>query len=225
MQPRTTIRSQEKKYRILIVDDHPVVCHGLAMLIAEEPDLEMCSPAADAAQALRLVKDESPDVLVVDLMLGGENGIDLIQQVKAEHPEIRMLVSSMHDEALFAERALRAGALGYISKQEPLRKIIEAVRQVLRGEVYLSPRMSSRLLQRVMVGGPITQNPIERLSNRELEVFEMIGQGLTTQQIARKLKLSPKTVETHRKKIKIKLNLQNSSQLSRAAFQWIEGKS
>jgi len=128
----------------------------------------------------------------------------------------------MHDEKTFAGRSLRAGALGYINKRESIRKVIDAVRQVLRGEIYLSPQMANRLLHRAAVGEPLDHDPTDTLSNRELEVFEMIGQGMTTQQVARKLRLSPRTVETHRKKIKTKLNLQNSAQLSRAAFQWVQ---
>ena len=159
---------------------------------------------------------------MIDISLDGENGIELIEQIKALYPELKVLVSSMHDEKTFAGRALRAGAMGYINKRESIRKVVDAVRRVLRGEIYLSPQMDSQLLQRAAVGQPLDHDPIETLSNRELEVFEMIGQGMNTQQIARKLGLSPRTIETHRKKIKTKLNLQNSAQLSRAAFQWVQ---
>jgi DNA-binding NarL/FixJ family response regulator len=209
------------KYRVLIVDDHPIVRHGLAELIAHEPDLEVCGEASDTPEALRQVEATQPHVVIVDISLKSGHGIDLIEQVKAKDERIKMLVSSIHDESLFAERALRAGAMGYINKQEATEKVIDAIRQVLRGEIYLSPRMSNRLLHTVVGGERLDQNPIEGLSNRELEVFEMIGQGLTTKQIAGKLHLSPKTIETHREKIKMKLNLANSTELSHRAVQWV----
>ena len=167
------------------------------------------------------VEATQPHVVIVDISLKSGHGIDLIEQIKAKDEHIRMLVSSIHDECLFAERALRAGAMGYINKQEATEKVIDAIRQVIRGDIYLSPRMSNRLLHTVVGGDRLEQNPIEGLSNRELEVFEMIGQGLTTKQIAGKLHLSPKTIETHREKIKMKLNLANSTELSHRAVQWV----
>jgi DNA-binding NarL/FixJ family response regulator len=210
-----------RRVRILIVDDHPVVRDGLIDLISHEPDLEVCGEAAEAGEAVRKVKEQHPDVVIVDLSLRSGHGIDLIEQIKAHDPGIRMLVSSMHDEELFAERALRAGALGYINKQETTEKVIEAVRQVLQGEIYVSPAMASRMLHTVVGGEPLNQDPIAGLSNRELEVFELIGDGLSTKQIANKLHLSPKTIETHRDKIKNKLNLANSNELTRRAVQWV----
>ncbi len=210
------------KNKILIVDDHPIVRHGLGELIARQPDLEMSGEAADAAEALRQIETNRPDAAIIDISLGGDNGLELIGQLKALHSEIKVLVSSMHDEKTFAGRALRAGALGYINKRESIRKVIDAVRQVLRGEIYLSPQMANQLLHRAAVGEPLDHDPMETLSNRELEIFEMIGQGMNTRQIAGKLDRSPRTIETHRKKIKTKLNLQNGAQLSRAAFQWVQ---
>jgi len=209
------------KFRVLIIDDHPIVRRGLTEMINQEPDLEVCGEAADMADALEQVQQRQPDVMVVDLSLKSGHGIDLIEQVKAINPSIRMLVSSMHDESLFAERALRAGALGYLSKQEPAGKLLDAIRQVARGEIYLSSAMSNRLLYAVVGGDQLHRNPIAGLSNRELEVFEMIGQGLATKQIAGRLHLSPKTIETHREKIKSKLNLTNSNELNRRAVQWV----
>jgi DNA-binding NarL/FixJ family response regulator len=211
----------QKTHRILIVDDHPIVRRGLRELVADEPDLEVCGEAEDVAQALSQVEETRPDVVIVDLTLKNGHGLDLIQEIKARHGQIKMLVSSMHDESLFAERALRAGAAGYISKQEPPERMIDAMRRVLHGEIYLSSRMSTRLLHRLTTGEAIDEDPVESLSDRELEVFEMIGQGLSTKQIARKLDLSHKTIETHREKIKSKLNLKNSSELSRHATQWV----
>jgi len=219
-----TMPSSDKKSKrkVLIVDDHPIVRHGLGELIARQRDLETCGEAADVAEALRQIETNRPDVAIVDISLQGENGLELIEQIKTLYPEVKVLVSSMHDEKTFAGRALRAGAMGYINKRESIRKVIDAVRQVLRNEIYLSPQMASQLLHRAAVGEPLDHDPVEALSNRELEVFEMIGQGLTTQQIAGKLGLSPRTIETHRKRIKEKLNLQNSAQLTRAAFQWVQ---
>ena len=210
-----------RRRSVLIVDDHPIVRRGLADMIACQPDLEVCGEAADVAEAMRQVDLSHPDVVIVDLSLRGGHGIELIEQIRARDDHTRMLVSSMHDETLFAERALRAGAMGYITKQEPTENLLEAIRQVLRGEVYLSPRMTGRLLRGLRDGASIQQDPIRSLSNRELQVFEMIGQGMTTQQIARTLGLSPKTIETHREKLKDKLSLRNSAELNRRAVQWV----
>lgn len=207
--------------RVLIVDDHPVVRRGLAELINDETDMEVCGEASDAPDALRQVEVKHPDVVVVDISLQAGNGIELIQQIKEHDERVKTLVSSMHDESLFAERALRAGAMGYINKQEPTERVIDAIREVLSGQVYLSARMANRLLQSVVGGETLGQDPIGTLSNRELEVFELIGQGLTTKKIAGRLHLSPKTIETHREKIKTKLNLSNSTELSRRAVQWV----
>jgi DNA-binding NarL/FixJ family response regulator len=215
------LNSQGKKHRVLLVDDHPLVRRGLADVIAREPDLELCGEASDVIEALGVLEQCTPDVVVVDLSLKTGHGIELIEKIKARDTEVKTLVSSMHDETLFAERVLRAGAMGYISKQEPPEMLLKAVRQVLRGEVYLSPRMTSRLLRRVAEGGMPREDPVQSLSNREVQVYEMIGQGLTVQQIAQRLHLSPKTVETHREKVKQKLNVKNSAELNRRAVQWV----
>jgi len=217
----TTSRPAPNQYRVLIVDDHPIVRRGLRELIADEPDLDVCGEAEDVDGALQLVDAARPDIVVVDLSLKSGHGLELIQQIKSRDDRIKMLVSSMHDESLFAERALRAGASGFISKQEAPDKIIEAVRQVLDGGVYLSSRMSNRLLSRVSGGQSLDEDPIGGLSDRELEVFEMIGQGLSTKEIAGRLSLSQKTIETHREKIKAKLNLKHGSELGRRAVQWV----
>ena len=209
------------KRKVLLVDDHPLVRRGLADVIAREADLVVCGEASDVIEAMQVVERTNPDLVVVDLSLKSGHGIDLIEQIKARDDRVKVLVSSMHDETLFAERVLRAGAMGYVTKQESPDTLLAAIRQVLRNEVYLSPRMTSRLLHRAVSPRAGSADPLERLSNREIEVFEMIGQGLTTQQIAGRLKLSPKTVETHREKIKQKLNLKNSSELGRRAVQWV----
>ena len=211
-----------KAVKILIVDDHPIVREGLAARIARQPDLVVCGEAEDVADALELVKTTQPDLIIVDLSLKSGQGLDLIKRVKARFEDAKMLVSSMYDESLYAERALRAGALGYINKQEMSDKIVDAIRQVMDGKIYLSPPMTERLLQRAVGAAPqLVQSPIESLSDRELEVFKMIGTGKTTRQIAEELHLSVKTVETHRENIKTKLDIPNSAELSREAVQWV----
>jgi DNA-binding NarL/FixJ family response regulator len=218
---RNPIPLGAQQVRVLIVDDHPLVRRGLAETIAAESDMAVCGEAADGSEALRLVEAAHPHVMIIDLSLKTGHGIDLIEQIKARDDQIKMIVSSMHDESLFAERVLRAGAVGYLNKQEPTERIIESIRQVMRGEIALSPRMANRLLHSVVGGEPLTQDPIHTLSNRELEVFDMIGQGMSTKQIASKLHLSHKTIETHREKIKTKLNLGNANELSHRAVQWV----
>lgn len=210
-----------KKSRVMLVDDHPLVRRGLAEVMTREPDLEVCAEAGDVPEALEQIEQARPDVIVIDLTLKTGHGLELIEKIKDRHSHVKMLVSSMHDEMLFAERVLRAGAMGYVTKQEPPDTLLRAVRQVLRGEVYLSPRMTNRLLHRMAAGQTSQGDPVESLSNRELEVYEMIGQGLTIQQIAVRLHLSPKTVETHREKVKQKLNLKSSAELNRRAVQWV----
>lgn len=208
--------------RILIVDDHALVRHGLTQLISHEPDLDVCGDAEDASQALLAVEQTAPDLVIVDISLKESNGIDLIKRLRAHHPHIKILVSSMHDESLYAERALHAGALGYITKQQATDTVIDAIRQVLKGEVYLSPAMTSQLLHRLGGHGrDFEENAVARLSDRELEVFEMIGHGLATRQIAERLHLSIKTIETHREHIKEKLNLANGAELARHAVRWV----
>ena len=221
MTTENSIIKHSRKARVLLVDDHPLVRRGLAEVIMRESDLETCGEAGDVQEALREVERTQPDVVVIDLTLKSGHGLELIERLRDRHPRIKMLVSSMHDEMLFAERVLRAGAVGYITKQEPPETLLRAVRQVLRGEVYLSPRMTSRLLHGVATGHSAQNDPVLSLSNREIEVYEMIGQGLTIQQIALRLHLSPKTVETHREKVKQKLNLKSSAELNRRAVQWV----
>jgi DNA-binding NarL/FixJ family response regulator len=217
----TTSERKPNKHRILVVDDHPIIRRGLRQLFGDEPDMEVVGEAEDTTDALEQVKAVDPDLVIVDLSLKSGHGLELIPQIKAKHESVKMLVSSMHDESLFAERVLRAGASGYISKQESPSELIKAIRQVLRGEIYLSSRMANRILGRIVGGETLEKDPIGGLSDRELQVFEMIGQGLRTKQIAQKLDLSPKTIEAHREKIKAKLNLKNGAELSRHATQWV----
>jgi DNA-binding NarL/FixJ family response regulator len=208
--------------RVFIVDDHPIVRLGLSQVIGREADLEVCGEAADMADAMRQIEATGPDVVVIDIALDGESGLELMEFVHQRWPAMKMLVSSAHDERLFAGRVLRAGAMGYISKRDALPKIVDALRHVLGGEVYLSPEMASSLLRRAATGRPLDQDPVAALSDREIQVFEMIGHGLTTREIAVKLTLSAKTVESYRKIIKTKLNLHSSAELARRAFQWVQ---
>ena len=224
MTVENAMRKQGGKYRILLVDDHPMVRRGVADVVSREPDLEICGKATDVPEALREVERTDPDMVLVDLTLKSGHGIDLIEKLKPRNPPVKMLVSSMHDETLFAERVLQAGAMGYITKQEPPETLMGAIRQVLHGQIYLSPRMTTRLLNRVAAGSLPGDDLAKSLSNREIEVYEMIGDGLTIQQIAARLHLSPKTVETHREKIKHKLNLKSSAELNHRAVLWaLEG--
>lgn len=207
---------------VLIVDDHAFLRKGLAQIIDDLPDVAVCGEAAGVAETLAFIRRQRPDIVIVDISLADGNGLELTKEIKAHWPEIRVLVSSMHDEALFAERALRAGALGYVSKSDDVDVFIAALRRVRDGHVSLSPRMTDRLLTRVVAGGaPPARSPLETLSDRELEVFEMIGRGLSTKQIAAQLELSRKTVETYREHIKSKLNLRNAAELTQHAVQWV----
>lgn len=206
---------------ILIVDDHPLVRAGLRQLIADEPDLVVCGEAASVKEAIKLLDSCTPAVAIVDISLTDGSGLDLIKRIHARAPGIRILVASMHDESLFAERALRAGATGYINKQEAAAKVVEALRHVLRGKIYLSQKMTEILLRNATgVRERQATSSIESLSNRELEVFELIGRGLGTCNIAEKLNLSIKTIETHRANIKKKLGLATGNELAMRAMQW-----
>jgi DNA-binding NarL/FixJ family response regulator len=207
-------------FKIAIVDDHPIIRQGISQAISREPGLQVCAEASGIAEALQKMEGANPDVLIIDISLDGENGMELIDYVKSRASAVKVLVYSAHDEETFAGRVLRAGALGYVSKREPIAKLVDAIRQVLRGEVYLSPQMTSCLLYRAAVGQTLDSDPVTTLSSRELQVFQLIGDGFSTVQIAEKLQLSPKTVESNRKAIKQKLHLQSSAQLSRRAFQW-----
>jgi DNA-binding NarL/FixJ family response regulator len=206
--------------KILIVDDHPLVRTGLAQLIGDCPDLEVCAEAGDMAGALKIIATSSPDLAIIDLSLAGGSGLDLIEHIKSRDRNILMLVASMHDETLYAERVLAAGAHGYINKQEAQENIIQAIRQVLNGKVYLSQHMTERLLSG-MVDATGDKRDIDSLSNRELQVFELIGQGTTTSQIAEQLNLSVKTIETHQAHIKKKLGLGSAHELNQRAIRWV----
>jgi DNA-binding NarL/FixJ family response regulator len=215
--------AKKVKARILLVDDHPIVRQGLAEMIDQEPDLTVCGTAEDVHKALDALDKLQPDLVIADISLKGSNGIELLKNIKVRHPRTLVLVLSMHDESLYAVRALRAGAAGYIMKQEATEKVLTAIRQVVTGEIYLSERMEKKMMHQ-LVGGRIarTGSPIEDLSDRELEVFGLIGQGHGTRQIAEELHLSIKTIESHRAHIKDKLNLRNATELVQHAIQWRE---
>lgn len=206
--------------RILIVDDHPLVRAGIAAMIQTEQGLEVVGEVGSCREALTVAAEQPVDLVIVDLSLGDGNGLDLIKRLISRDEGLRVLVCSMHDETLFAERALQAGAMGYINKQEATSHVIEAIRQVLAGKVYLSERMIGRLLGNLSRGSANATNPISDLSNREVQVFDLIGRGLGTSEIAERLHLSIKTIEAHRDRIKKKLGLGSGRELVRYAFQW-----
>ena len=217
-------RNQTKKRaRILIVDDHPAVREALAARIGRQPDLEVCGEAADMSEALRLITDTQPDLAVIDISLKTASGIDLIKRIKDRNDSVRMLVWSMHSESLYAERALRAGALGYVNKDQATDKIIEAIQRVLEGKVYVSDALAEKMLHRAVGGSrkEATRLPLDALADRELEVFRLIGQGVKTAEIAERLHLSVKTVETYRDRIRQKLDLSDGTELAHFATQWV----
>jgi DNA-binding NarL/FixJ family response regulator len=209
--------------RVLIVDDHPAVREALALRIGRQSDLEVCGEAADTSEALRVVAETQPDVAVIDISLKTGNGIDLIKRIKDRKADVRILVWSMHSESLYAERALRAGALGYINKDQATDRIVEAIRRVLEGKVWLSEMMMEKMLQRAVGGGREEglPSPLEALADRELEVFRLIGQGMKTVEIAGRLHLSVKTIETYRDRIRQKLDLSDGTSLAHYATQWV----
>jgi len=215
--------NSKKRARVLIVDDHPAVRQALAMLIGQQSDLEVCGEAADLSEALRLVADTQPNVAVIDISLKTGCGIDLIKRIKDRNDSVRMLVWSTHSESLYAERALRAGALGYINKDQATDKIVEGIRRVLEGKVYLSDAMVETMLQRAVGGSreETTRSPLAALADRELEVFRLIGQGVKTAAIAERLHVSVKTIETYRERIRKKLDLGDGTELAHYATQWV----
>ena len=207
--------------KILIVDDHPSVREGLALRISLHSDLEVCGEADSEDQALALVKQKDPDLVLVDISLKCGHGIELIKRIKSLDPKIKTLVISGFQESLYAERACRAGALGYLNKQESNEKMIEAIRTVLAGERFLSPEISRRLINHALGATDAARTPVEQLTDRELEIFRMIGEGLTTGAIAKRLSLSTHTIDTHRENIKRKLAVGSAAELTRTAVQWV----
>ncbi len=218
-------KADENKANILIVDDHPIVRQGLAELVNHENDLTVCGQAEDARQAMKAIKELRPNMAVVDISLRETSGIELIKDINVQYPNLPVLALSMHDESLYAERALRAGAKGYIMKAEATEKVITAIRKILNGEIYVSDKMATKMV-RQLVGSKtkISTTPVERLSDRELEVFHLIGKGYGTRQISERLHLSVKTIETYRAHIKEKLSLANAAELLQHAIQWVSSQ-
>lgn len=225
MKTRQQPRSGKSRRKILIVDDHPIMRQGLAQLIENEPDLVVCGEAENAPKGLEAVKSMQPDLVLADISLPGKNGLELIKDLQAMHPGVAALVISMHDESLYAERVLRAGGRGYVMKQEGGKKIIEAIRQVLDGHIYVSEKMSAKILEIFSGRRPASATAsVEHLTDREFEVFQLIGSGKSTREIADQLHLSVKTVEVHRANIKEKLNLKTTTELIRYAVRWGESQ-
>ena len=211
------------RQRILLVDDHPFMRAGLGQLIDRQADLVVCGEAGNPVEAFQPLTRTPPDLVLTDLTMPGRSGLEFIKDLRAAHPGVAILVISMHDEGVYAERVLRAGARGYIMKEAGGENLLAAIRQVLRGEVFVSPRMSARILNALSTGRPRgSHSPIEQLTDREFEVFQLIGQGKSTRDIATQLHLSPKTVDVHCSHIKEKLALRDATALIRHAVRWVE---
>jgi DNA-binding NarL/FixJ family response regulator len=221
MKARTKQRNETRRSKILIVDDHPITRHGLAQLLNHEPDLSVCGEAEDAQRALGLIESLEPDLVLSDITMAGKSGLELIKEMQVMHPQVAVLVLSMHDESIYAERILRAGARGYLMKSAGGAELLVAIRQVLRGEVYLSKKMSAKMIN-LLSGTRAKKNrsAMEMLTDREFEVFQLMGQGLSTREIGQRLHISSKTVDTHRLNIKDKLNLKTLPELMRYAVRW-----
>ena len=220
------IGSTPKRHGILVVDDHPLFRKGVVQMLSQEPDLEVLAEAENSPKALHALRRTKVDLAIVDIGLDGSaNGIELTKSIRAEHADLPILVLSMHDETLYADRALRAGARGYLMKREALDSVVIAVRTVLAGEIYLSTAMSKRMIAEHVGGGGGSRSAIDKLTDRELEILQLFGGGEEVRAIAKALHLSPKTVEAHRAHIKEKLNFENARQVARFAVQWVNERS
>jgi DNA-binding NarL/FixJ family response regulator len=221
MSPTYKSQNTGVKKRILVVDDHPIIRQGLALMLNREADLVVCGEAEDATGAMLVMASARPDILIVDISLNGPDGLDLLKNIRTTHPALPVLILSMHDESIYAERALRAGANGYIMKQEATEKVLVAIRRILNGEIYVSERIANKMLKHYITGASGLKNSsISDLSDRELEVFRLIGEGHGTRQIAEELHLSIKTVESYQAHIKDKLSLRSARELMQHAIQW-----
>jgi DNA-binding NarL/FixJ family response regulator len=221
MNPTYKSQSLGAKKRILVVDDHPIIRQGLALMLNREGDLVVCGEAEDATGAMLVMASARPDILIVDISLNGPDGLDLLKNIRTTHPALPVLILSMHDESIYAERALRAGANGYIMKQEATEKVLVAIRRILNGEIYVSERIANKMLKHYITGaGGLKNSSISDLSDRELEVFRLIGESHGTRQIAEELHLSIKTVESYQAHIKDKLSLRSARELMQHAIQW-----
>jgi DNA-binding NarL/FixJ family response regulator len=213
-----------RQRNVFVVDDHPIVRQGLVQLIEQEPDLKVCGEAADVKEARATLSKIVPDIVILDLSLRDSDGLELVKDIRSKYHQLPVLVLSMHDESIYAERLLSAGANGYIMKQAAADQLLVAVRRVLAGGIYVSERVGASMIERFAVSGRVqSANPIDRLSNREIQVLNLIGRGKTTREIAGNLNLSVKTVESHRQRIKKKLNLQTAPQLVQFAVNWYSG--
>src|ERR1700692_2845604 len=221
MNPTYKSQNLGVKKRILVVDDHPIIRQGLALMLNREADLVVCGEAEDATGAMHVLASARPDVLIVDISLNGPDGLDLLKNIRPTHPTLPVLLLSRHDESIDAERALRAGANGYIMKQEATGKVLVAVRRILNGEIYVSDRVANKMLKHYITGsGTLRVSSIAGLSDRELEVFRLIGEGHGTRQISKELHLSIKTVESYQAHIKEKLSLRTARELMQHAIEW-----
>lgn len=215
-----------RQYRVLVVDDHPIVRRGFAQLINQEPDITVCAEAEDISEAIAALEACRPDLVIVDIVLKNANGLELLKRLPSLAPETRALVVSMHDEQIYAERVLRAGARGYVMKQEADEVIVTAIRRVLQGGIYVSDQVNERILMNFAQNqARFEASPVEFLTDRELEVFELIGQGISTRQIGERLSISIKTVETYRARIKEKLRLESGAELVQTSVEWAIKKS
>jgi DNA-binding NarL/FixJ family response regulator len=221
MATKPAINPLAKKSRVLLIDDHPIVRQGLALLIDREPDLSVCGEAEGSHTAFHAVATLHPDIVVLDISLSGPDGLDVLKEIRTKTQNLPVLILSMHDESIYAERAMRAGANGYIMKQEATDKVLVAIRRILQGEVYLSERLTNTMLQQFVRGAsPVKSSPLVNLTDRELEVFRLIGEGHATRQIADQLHLSVKTIESYQAHIKEKLALRNARELVQHAIEW-----
>lgn len=213
--------AEPRKCRVLLVDDHPIVRQGLALLIDREPDLQVCGEAEGAHSAFHAIATLRPDIVVLDISLSGPDGLEVLKEIRIKTESLPVLILSMHDESIYAERAMRAGANGYIMKQEATEKVLVAIRRIIQGDVYLSERLTSTMLQHYVRGSsPARRSPLVNLTDRELEVFRLIGEGHGTRQIADQLHLSVKTIESYQAHIKEKLALRNARELVQHAIEW-----
>jgi len=220
MELENTRQQTSEKFRVLLVEDHPMFREQLAHLINKEPDMCICGEADNIRDAFALLQSASADIVIVDLMLKGPSGLELLKDLKAQQIDVPVLVLSMHDELLYAERVLRAGARGYITKNQTSNEVMVAIRKILNGHVYLGPEMASRVLENLSTR-PKTETGVALLTDRELEIFELIGRGRTTREISDSLRLGMSTVDTYRARIKAKLNLENATQLCHEAIHWV----
>lgn len=221
MATRPEIATQPRRFRILLIDDHPIVRQGLALLIDREPDLCVCGEAEGASTAFHAITTLRPDLVVLDISLAGPDGLDVLKEIRLNTAGLPVLILSMHDETIYAERAMRAGANGYIMKQEATERVLVAIRRILQGDVYLSDRLTTTMLQQFVHGAsPAKGSPLVSLTDRELEVFRLIGEGHGTRQIADELHLSVKTIESYQAHIKEKLSLRNARELVQHAIEW-----